>query len=1833
MLNLEELVFKVNTKELVDAVTDLQNLGKAVSDLGTKSATINTKVNKTTAEVKTQAKAVKEATEETNKSTAALQRQQDILSFMTQGFSKGQSSVLAYAKAAGAATSEITELGKVLDRQRTLMGTDPFDKSVGAMKALRNEYTVLREVNRLYNADLNLSKNQMNELAREKLRLIEKLKIEGKSFTDVKNALRDLNIAYIQNANAENTLDANMRRRQKTVQDTAKANEYLAKEMERVNRMLNSTESITSTTNNKLIRFEQELKRSGMTAAQQTVALEKYKKALLDIQQAGGNRQVDYLSRALGPQITDIFVGLSTGQSPLMVLLQQGGQLRDQFALAGVAGAEMGNMLTTAAKSMVTSVKDIAMAVGQLMVNAIKGAGMAILDFFVAPFKLAKAAMIDFIYNGNAFEAQMGRLQAAASGFARTAGILGGILGGALLVALYQLSSAQDDFVRALYQSGASLDMNKEKAQQFALSMEGMGVSSTKAMQALTEIAKAGGFTQESLQGIITSAVSMEKYAGVAIEKTVESYKKLQDKPSEALIELAKNTGYLTAEQLKQIKSFEDVGDKVTAAAMAMKAFSDIQSQIAANIQANLSPLERAFIDMKAAVVGVWHEFKTWAAESEALAVSLKGLGWIVQAAALGFKVFKAILSGATWPELRDSLSKDAEALRNYFDETKSGVTGLDSATREYNANAVRGYQNQLKLTEELKDKLDPQKMAKGAFVAAKMQEVLSKTGASFENPAQMQKAIAKYTQEWVDGQKKGNKEVNELERYMKRIKESVRDVSNETANLGKQEVEITKAAKLRADLMDDDLWGKVPKAIQQQLLDELNLLDVKEKQFKQQEKHQKLVEEEWKKTIERQKESDKLYFDISDNLAKQSEALQESGKDLEFQYSLLGKSDDEVRSMTREYERQNKLRKAFLDYEKTLADIRNASPADQESLRLQAERQYADKVRQINSETALQAAQDYEKAFKDIQSVLSDIISTALFEGGKAGQKKLKDILKSSFQNFLLNVVINPIVKGGMNSLLGVATGGGSNSANTIGSMIGEGFNNYLTNTAIGTVLTSSAGYAAAIGGGSIAAGSQAAMLAAQTSGFGVAGTAMTAQAAGGTAGAFGSAFSSIASAAPYIAAALAVVSLLSGLDDSGTLHTGGIGSFSSALGSQSAQSSSALSGYSGTAFNLDAFSKETAQTGADIAKVVVGILDTSAKTFGQEAGYYAAVGFADDTSKDGAWGQLVVKLGDKMLTDWGSVAGDKWPGRTFADGEAGRKEFEQAVATDLRDILVTQMPAWADEMLMKLGDTVSMDQLGAVMTEISKVQETFNQFGSILPNFANLADEAKKSLIDMAGGIDNLSAAVATYYDKFYSEEEKAANATANLVKEFQKLGISMPSSIKEFRKLVEAQDLNTESGRKMYATLIGISGSFYEVNKEAETVADTLDNSLDSAFSALESAVKREQDMISKRISAIESTRNALSKLFDLLSNATRELYGSVSSTKSGMVSSARQFITNAVATAQSGGGLPDADKLGEAIGTVRTGISDTLYSTRFEQERDTLMLAGELSVLQGFADEQLSNADLQLKELKDQSEQMDLMLGSYKVQIDLAKNLDVSVLSVADAIRQMEQTLADILDPTGAKRGKPQATVSGVMGSSGSAYRSGPTTDSYSMTASAADIFGGNLMNSVTNRTAYEQAQVYLNATSATGLGSADAAAAAMAAAGATPDQIAQVQNTAAQYQQYVASTGGPPSSGSAFLDAIGASNPYSWMNLPSYDVGTNYVPRDMVAQLHEGEAVVPKRYNPAANGDSEDSAAATDLAGLRAELQAIALNTDKTRRLLERVTQDGNSLLVTDTATL
>ncbi len=583
-MDLAQLKFVVDTSELKNASAEIEKLTVAVSKLDKpmrETSQSASNLSKQYSEVdKTSSKTV----ESTKKQTTVLERQQMILEFMTQGFSKGQASQLAYAKAAGALTNDLEQLGKVLQTQRTLMGTDPFDKSIGALQSLRNEYTVIKEVQRLYNADLGLTKSQMEDLAREKLRLIEKFKLEGKSLSEVKAGLIELNSAYIKNASSENAIAESMKNRQKAANDASKANQYIIAELDRVNRLTSSNGEITSATNSKLIAFEKALRLSGMSADEQVSKLAAYKKSLESIQKAAGNRQVDYLSRALGPQITDIFVGLATGQSPMMVLLQQGGQLRDQFALAGVAGKDMGKMLTQAAATMVTSVKDIALAVGGLLVNSFTSLGKTVVDAGIAPFKLMGAYIRDMIDGTTTASKSIADLQVAFAALGKV-GIVALITAAiTAVIAMKDLVKEQRDAAKMANLFGGELGLTTNNLYAQAQAFAGAEGNVGKYVSAIGIAAKAGVGGAENIKAVTDAMIALNK-VGISADETASRFAKLGEKPAEGLREFAKESGMIAPSVLQVVRMLEEQGRKSEAVAIATRAMSDAMVDASSKIQ------------------------------------------------------------------------------------------------------------------------------------------------------------------------------------------------------------------------------------------------------------------------------------------------------------------------------------------------------------------------------------------------------------------------------------------------------------------------------------------------------------------------------------------------------------------------------------------------------------------------------------------------------------------------------------------------------------------------------------------------------------------------------------------------------------------------------------------------------------------------------------------------------------------------------------------------------------------------------------------------------------------------------------------------------------------------------------------------------------------------------------------------------------------------------------------------------------------------------------------------------------------------------------------------
>jgi tape measure domain-containing protein len=81
------------------------------------------------------------------------------------------------------------------------------------------------------------------------------------------------------------------------------------------------------------------------------------------------------------------------------------------------------------------------------------------------------------------------------------------------------------------------------------------------------------------------------------------------------------------------------------------------------------------------------------------------------------------------------------------------------------------------------------------------------------------------------------------------------------------------------------------------------------------------------------------------------------------------------------------------------------------------------------------------------------------------------------------------------------------------------------------------------------------------------------------------------------------------------------------------------------------------------------------------------------------------------------------------------------------------------------------------------------------------------------------------------------------------------------------------------------------------------------------------------------------------------------------------------------------------------------------------------------------------------------------------------------------------------------------------------------------------------------------------------------------------------------------------------------------NMASFDVGTSFVPKDGVAMIHKGEAVLTAGQNSSITQDSANMVAElralrVDNQNMRRELQSIAISSMKTEKSLDRLQKDG-----------
>jgi hypothetical protein len=269
------------------------------------------------------------------------------------------------------------------------------------------------------------------------------------------------------------------------------------------------------------------------------------------------------------------------------------------------------------------------------------------------------------------------------------------------------------------------------------------------------------------------------------------------------------------------------------------------------------------------------------------------------------------------------------------------------------------------------------------------------------------------------------------------------------------------------------------------------------------------------------------------------------------------------------------------------------------------------------------------------------------------------------------------------------------------------------------------------------------------------------------------------------------------------------------------------------------------------------------------------------------------------------------------------------------------------------------------------------------------------------MAGGLEKLTDATSTYYDRFFSDAEKQINLQSQINTVLEYIGMALPDARQGFRDLVESLDLTTEAGQMAYVTLLNLAeqaDAYYKYLEEAATKAlDVAKQALQNAFSAEKQRItdayqlelKKTQDIITDLQESVNKLRSA-KEAMQLVDDAAIKSNYLEAQIKLAMV--LQQARTGNFS------GIAGLDKTLEILTSAGPGM----YATAVDYKRDFYHTYSAISELESLTGSQLSTEE---QTLALQQKEYDLELKAMDDQLNALLGINTSVLSIPEAIANL------------------------------------------------------------------------------------------------------------------------------------------------------------------------------------------------------------------------------------
>lgn len=1221
---------------------------------------------------------------------------------------------------------------------------------------------------------------------------------------------------------------------------SAKAAAFLEKELRRVEFALEDTNQQFQISNsNRLLKFKDALSAAGMAGQEAEQMLRRYDAALRATQhksQRDLEARMRDLSRSVSVQMGDVAVSLASGMNPFMVMIQQGDQLRGAFEQSTLAAKDMQKAMVQAAGQIAQGFIVTGKAIGTFFIGAIQAAGAKISSLTVGPFVQAMAAYKQAALDGanstmsltkalTAFNSAYGAAAMAAVPMVLTSVA---IALGVLAYTALQVAKAEDELTKSLVTNGAALGVSVDSINDYAETINGF--SSGKVVDAFTALAKEGGIFRAEAEKIVPVMLNMQRYLGVSLDESAKKFAALKKDPVDALYDLAEATGRVNTGVLIQIQTLVELGEKQKAVELAVEEWKRVHTESAETIQNELSAIGTAVVE-----VGKFYDM---------LKGKIQGL--------------------VTGESPLDKLKKQLDDLKN---PKGLAIFGLSDEERQRAINLTEKEIAALKAVEA-----NQAELAKSSALAAGAMKRLSEESTKSISPIdkialQVRKLnddlelIGKNkgfnSREYAEAVKDVSVITTKLNKEMKDIIEKqgkLTDAQKEALRVNKAygsdlqsleniHIELTGAVERQTKaeieyqkILSSDVYAKYSADQKQALKDARDAADVYERNMRVEIEFHKVRSKILQQYAKDQADRDKAVFDALDNADKLNDELKLETEMLVLQGALIGKTDEERKKALKTRQAEIQLAKEMKEIE-ALSSINNEDITNE--LKAAAYERFSQRVKNINTEIANDLAEKYSDFFKGIEKSITESIVTALFEGGKAGRKKLRDLIVAELQKpitLVINAIIKDIVGTPIRELADAISGmskGGSlvSGAKTAYDVASGGLN--VANSA-GKLLAKGVGTISKFGGdflGEIAKDFASGMM--STSSWAQASQAFQAggsQLAGMVVGSVMNGFSGYAiskaisggyEANKYVNKIAAVASAIPGIGPIAGVVGGLVNrAFGRKLKEQGIEGNfGGASGFEGNAYTFEKGgwlrSNKTRRSA----------LDTGTQQGLQGNFQLMRLGTKELASTLGLGTAAIdafthsIKLNFKGLTD------DQIT-------EALDKEFEK-IAEGLA------LAALGSKQYNRAGES-NVDTLTRLSTVLGSMNGMFKDLGFSLFQTSIAGADAAQNFADLFGGLEQASGALGEYYSNFFSQEEQIAKTTAKLSETFKSLGIAMPVDRLAYR--VEVEKAMAAGNTELAATLIKLSAAFSQISnplsglvEDVTTVSETM-RSLKDEYSNL-------------------------------------------------------------------------------------------------------------------------------------------------------------------------------------------------------------------------------------------------------------------------------------------------------------------------------------------------------------------------------------------------------------